>query len=158
MALNLEVPKIDFVIGQSIPNLQRKFIIMYKNNIPEEEMHKFLSYGKVVFFESFHQNIEDYKFDYYFINLQNPKAEIFIKCNDLQNYNIVYLIENNKENKLLSQKFQDNPYINVLKKLPDEQNNKHRWEKMLMYGANIATDIILPELKKPSFWAKLCGK
>ena len=55
MSLNLEIPKLgDYVIGQSIPNMQKKFIIMYKNNIPEDEMHKFLSYGRCVIFESFH--------------------------------------------------------------------------------------------------------
>ena len=40
---------------------------MYKNNIPEDEMHKFLSYGRCVIFESFHNELNDYVFDYYFI-------------------------------------------------------------------------------------------
>ena len=155
MSLNLEIPKLgDYVIGQSIPNMQKKFIIMYKNNIPEDEMHKFLSYGRCVIFESFHNELNDYVFDYYFINLKNPKAENFIKCNNLQNYNIVYLVDNNKEHKILDEQFRDNPNINVLlKKFPDEQAIKHKFDRLLMYGS-IASYIILPVLKQSSFWSK----
>ena len=154
MSLNLEVPKLEFVIGQSIPNVSKKFIIFYKNNITQDDMNKFLSYGKCVFFESWHQNITDYDFDYYFINLNNPKSENFIKTNNLNNYNIIYHVENNNEFKKLSDQFRDNPNINVLKKIPDEQQFKDKFDKLLMYGAVIG-EVILPELKKPSLWRKL---
>jgi hypothetical protein len=154
MSLNLEIPKLgDYVIGQSIPNMQKKFIIMYKTNIPEDEIHKFLSYGKCVFYESFHSDINDYIFDYYFINLKNPKAENFIKTNNLQNFNIVYLTNNNNEHKQLDSQFRENPNINVIKKIPDEQGFKEKFDKLLMYGSIIG-NVVLPELKKTSFWSK----
>lgn len=157
MSLNLEVPKLDFVIGQAIPNVQKKFIIMYKNNINQDDMNKFLSYGKCVIWEAWHNDISDYQFDYYFINLSNPKSENFIKTNNLQNFNIVYLTDNNKEHKNLSEQFKENPNINVLKKLPDEQQFKEKFDKLLMYGA-VISDVVLPVLKKQSFWAKCFGK
>lgn len=153
MSLNLEIPKLSVYMGETVPNFQKKFIIMYKTNIPEDEMNKFLSYGKCIFFEPWHNDVNDYQFDYYFINLKSLKAENFIKTNNLQNFNIVYLTDNNNEHKQLDTQFRENPNINVIKRIPDEQGFKEKFDKLLMYGSIIG-NVVLPELKKTSFWSK----
>lgn len=138
----LEVPKLATVLVPEYNPNKKAFVIIANEEI--KDLAYFQSHGRCVFYESWMNDpLDSLLFDYFFCDTRKEGAMDYLKCNQLEKYNIIYYTTDKKIHRNLSAKFRDNENVNVLSSIPNN-NIKPNFDKLLMFGASVK-DLILDE-------------
>lgn len=141
---SLEIPKLNVnpvqvVVGEYVN--KKNFVVITNEDL---DVRAFQDHGRVLFYESWLKDpLESLVFDYFVCDTRKNGALDFLKCSNLQNYNVIYFTTDKSIHKKLTQKFREHDNINVLSSIPDNQF-KENFEKLLMFGASVK-DLVLDE-------------
>jgi hypothetical protein len=126
---------------------RKQIIICIHKNIPKDDIDLLRSYGKVLFFEDHHQNIElsSFSFDYLIIDLRNEIHRDYYKINLMKGVNN---LNDNYYFVLYRYCFEGNNgiyYNNEITDFPRRQVDKNSYDKLLL----------LPNVYEPKWYVSL---
>jgi hypothetical protein len=140
---SLEVPKLSVQLDSGNSGSGKKsFVVIYNEDI--KDLNIFQSHGRCLFYEPWLQDpLDSIVFDYFLIDTRKEGAFEYLKCQRLENYNVIYYTSDKKIHAKLTEKFQKYDNINVISSIPNHQF-KENFERLLMFGASVK-DLVLDE-------------